>query len=178
MALIVENGNGLPNATAYVSIAFVDTYATEFAQPADKVIWDGKSTTEKELGIRQATDFIDARYLSLWKGVRSKQTQALDWPRFNVIDRDGYVVPDTSLPLNLEKATAEMAIKAVEQTLIVDNTSGGSIKRKKEKVGPLERDITYGGSASNTSQTKYDFVRRLLRDYLMGGVGVTRTERE
>jgi hypothetical protein len=74
------------------------------------------------------------------------------------------------LPVALEKATAEYAVRALASPLQPDPTisdSGKAITRSREKVGPLETEFEYedGGSVSNLTRP-YPAADNLLRPLL------------
>ena len=169
MALIVEDGTGLATAESYASVAFADAYHTAYGNPAD---WSGASTADKEIGLRIATQYLDARYNGCWLGLRSNKLQALDWPRRNVVDPDGFVLDDDDLPLELEQATAILALKHVQGTeLLPDQQTSGDIKREAVKVGTIEEDITYFGAGSQLKT--FPLVEKMLRHLVQSNaVGV------
>lgn len=106
------------------------------------------------------------------------EPQPLSFPRINLIDRDGQYV--YGVPAKLKQASAEYAVRAVSTSinLMPDPTydgTGKAVNRKKEKVGPIETDITYeeGGAASNVLRA-YPAADRLLSEYVARGGGVIR----
>lgn len=136
MSLITETGNGLPNAESYLSVAEADAYHLKYANAA----WDEADPSDKEIYLRRATDYLTQNYRQNWKGMRSKLTQALDWPRANVPIPDAgynfYVRWDV-IPIEVKTATALLALKAITTVFTPD------IERTiaQEKIGPIE--ITY-----------------------------------
>src|SRR5690606_27756416 len=77
MALIVEDGTGLPNAEAYISVADADSY---FAKRGNSA-WAALTVDAKEVALRLGADYMAAVYGPRWCGERLTDTQALDWPR-------------------------------------------------------------------------------------------------
>lgn len=155
MALIVESGAGLPDAESYASVATADAYWAARGAP---VAWSGLTTGAKESALRQATEYL-ARFTGKWKGIRVKTTQALDWPRSSVVV-DSVTLAYDALPVQLVRATCELALKASSSTLMADETA----QVKAEKVGPLE--VTYADGARQ--QTRFAFVDTLLAPLING----------
>ena len=166
MALIVEDGSGKTDADSYLSVADADTYHTNHSGSTD---WSGATTATKEQALRLATQYLDVRYNGLWKGYRSNETQALDWPRAYVEDSDGYYYDSDEMPLRVKDATAELALRVVEgDTLLDDITKPGTIKRKRVKAGPVETETEYVGGYNQVK--KYPLIDGIVRP--LTGVGV------
>ena len=170
MALIVETGSGSTTADAYISVSDSDTYHTEHSDSTD---WSGATTAVKENAIRVATQYLDSKYKYSWKGRRSNQTQRLSWPRFDVQDEDGFVVPSDDLPRGLEDACAEAALLHItEANGLIPVESEPGVEREMVKVGPIESDITFSGTRSGLP--KFNAVDFLLRDFIEAGGRVSR----
>ena len=134
MAFVTEDGTGLALANGYVTVAFADAYFLD----RGNAIWAAVATdAEKEQAIVRATDYIDKRFGIRFKGVKQSSDQGLEWPRAGAVDNDGYVFDD--VPRNLEKATAEYALRALSATLAPDNSNSG-VKITRKKVGPIETE--------------------------------------
>ena len=163
MALVVEDGTAKTDSESYISVADADTYHTDYTDSSD---WSSAIDAVKERVLRRATLVIDARFVLRWKGSRFTENQALDWPRHSVEDPSGFFVLTTTIPVNLQRATAELALKEITETdgIIPDLDNDGIIKREKIKVGPIESDIEYQGGSS--PETKFTVVDKLLRELL------------
>lgn len=137
MTLIVEDGTGKSNAESYISVADADTYHSNRGNDD----WAGLTTSQKERLLRIATDYMVAVYRLRWDGYRYVNTQALDWPRIYVPVRDicsvnaypEYVDFDI-VPVQVQNACAEFALKANSETLLEDQSQ----VTIREKVGPIE----------------------------------------
>lgn len=160
MSLTVETGQGLPDAESYLSVADADAYHTRFGNTS----WTG-TTPEKEIALRRATQYIDATYGLRWQGQRVNSVQALDWPRYDVVTRDGYVLDSTTLPQALKDATAEMAIACLEEDPMPSPDVNAEIKKERFKVGPIEEETEYVDGKSET--TYHRKVSSLLTPLLM-----------
>ena len=136
MALVVEDGTGRADAESYCSVAHADAYFAARGLTS----WDG-SDAHKEGLLRKATDYMKARYGHQWKGTRINSTQALDWPRYDVIAW-GYSVDSASVPTDVKNACAEFAHRANTQDLWADRTRA----TKREKVDVIEVEYDTAGN--------------------------------
>lgn len=160
MALIVEDGTGLASADAYISLADANTYWTDRGNST----WDAAADADKEEAIRRATEYLDSTFE--WVGVRVSQTQGLDWPRYDVIDKDGYGIDSDAIPNKLAQATARLAVNALSGDLL-PVLDAGSVKSTRSKVGDLEKETVYQDGGAPRYQS-YDFVTRMLRGLYVG----------
>lgn len=176
MALVTEDGTGLATAESYQSVADADTYWSLRASDPQFATWDASSTAEKEEALRVSTQEVDAENSETWKGTKGSSAQALDWPRVNAFDANGYAFSSVALPTELVSYTAERAARYRSNILTglipdVDAPAGG-ITREKLKAGPVELDTTYAGSASPIKQ--YPKLTALLSGLVFGGGTVVR----
>jgi hypothetical protein len=166
MALTVETGSGSSTADAYDTIANIETYLTSMGGPS--AAWSALVEATQEPHVRKATRYLDVQYGRRWKGRRTYDAQALDWPRTGVKDSDGFVVPSNStdsIPTELKQALAILAdTSAAPEDLIPDQTSPGTIKSKRVKAGSVEQDIEYVGGLSQ--EKLYRVVDQLLEPLL------------
>lgn len=162
MALIVEDGSGLSTAESFISVADADAYFTARGNAA----WTGSSTV-KEQALRKATDFMQGRYASRWKGTRKTSGQALAWPRLAVIDPDGWDVSDTIVPSAVKNACAELAVRSLTTTLLPDDTKPGIKSEGVSIPGPISKNVEYAGA--KTVAPTYTAVDRMLEPLLTPG---------
>ena len=163
MALIVEDGTGLATAESYISVVDTDTY---FAVRGNPTGWTGLATPDKEQHLRKATEYLDTRFLRVWKGVKIDSDMALDWPRRLVRDASGFLLVTDALPVKLERATAEAALRSATTGLDPDVATPGSIESKRSKVGELETETHYLGGAAQTSS--FPQVDQLVAELIVG----------
>jgi hypothetical protein len=167
MALVVEDGTGKTDADSYISRADADTYVAKYIKSdnAGRVAWEASTDDEKDDALRQAAQYLDQTYQTKWQGVRTHTDQALDWPRTGVVDCDDETIDSDAIPVDLKNAQAEMATRGTVEELFADVDSPvGDIKRRKEKVGPLEVDTEYVGGA--VQQKQYTKPNQMLRCFL------------
>ena len=146
--MIPEDGTGLSNANAYVSVEFADEYFSARGNGA----WAGLGSADKEAAIIKATDYLEAVYFDKWQGERLKTDQALSFPRSRV----GWAA--FGMPAKFKSAVCELAIRANAGELMSD------VERltTKEKVGSIE--VEYAQNADPA--TKYAYVASLLKPFL------------
>lgn len=159
MALVVETGSGSSTAESYLSVADADIYWTNRGSPTT---WDSATTAEKEQALRIGTQYLDAKYHLRWLGSRSNEDQALDWPRSNVEDRDGYWIDSDSIPQALKNALAEAAYRHLLETngLMPDVGTPG-ITQESVTVGPISKSTSYSGTKSGLK--RFSLVEALLK---------------
>lgn len=158
MTLMVEDGSGLPDAEAYCSVAFADAYHASRGNKA----WAG-AVAAREAALRRATDFMTQTCAERWKGERVSMHQALDWPRYSVVV-DGYELDADSVPVAIQRACAELALRALTQPLAPD------LDRQvaEETIDVITTVYATGARESK----KWTAAENLLRPYLMGTNGV------
>lgn len=158
MSIIVEDGTGLADAETYISVADADTYHSQRANAA----WALLDTPAKEAALRNATDYMMATYGPRWLGERVSATQALDWPRFDVVAR-GFAIASNSIPAEVQRACAELALRASSAELAPD--VGQRTLREKVDVIEVEYD------RYSPQFTQYRAIDNLLAPFLddLGG---------
>lgn len=178
MALIVEDGTGLSTAESYLSVADCDTYHSNRGNTA----WAALATTAKEQALRKATDYLVQEYRMRWKGTRMTAAQALDWPRAYVYMEAVLtgltgtdfpeLVPNDVVPVEVENATADLALKSLTLTLM------GDVDPKittEETIWPIK--VEYSENQRNGGKTRYDAIDSRLRPLLQGSPGTIRMSR-
>lgn len=159
-----ETGSGSSTANSYLAVADADQYQENHGNPT---AWTASTDAQKQHALREATQYADVKYALRWKGYKAGNTQALDWPRMDVRDNDGYLLDSDALPESLKDFTAIMALKVREgDTLFEDSvpggTAGGGIKNERVKVGSIEEEIEYTGGKA--SQKRYTLAERVISE--------------
>ena len=143
MAFTPEDGTGVEDANAYGSVAGADAYFLD----RGITTWTGTDGVKQSALIR-ATDYVEKRFKGQWRGTRGSQEQGLAWPRTYAYDVDGFLLEE--VPLDLERAIYEYALRALTASLLPDPTvdaTGRTVVSKREKVGPIEEETRYSESA-------------------------------
>lgn len=166
MALVLEDGTGLADANSYGSFAGYVAYWTE----------RGAAPTETQADIEEAliraTDFLDIRYCFV--GSKLTDAQALQWPRAYAYRarpaHDAHCVPVEGVPLEVQRATFELAKRALAGELAPDptvSTTGQTVTMSRDKVGPLETERQFVAAGPSTWVKKFPAVDRLVRDLVV-----------
>jgi hypothetical protein len=165
MALVVEDGTGVPNAESYLSVSGLQTYCANRNLSLGNTV----EVNVLEAALRVATEYLEGRYYGKWYGTPSTETQALSWPRENVSKPSGGFYAVTAMPAALLAATAQIAQREVTNpgSLLPDSVSSQRIKSK--SVGPVS--VTYADSSSSSSSDlpNMPVVEDLLRPLLSSG---------
>lgn len=163
MALTVEDGTGKANADSYVSVADADAYVAAYGADAT---WTAATTAAKEEALRMGTQYLDLRFGVRWLGTRAHETQALAWPRLNVVDGDGYYVLSTVVPTRVKNAAAEAAVRHLTDTdgLMPDEDASREVTSESVTVGPISESKDYAGT--KPTQARYTKVEALVSPYL------------
>jgi hypothetical protein len=135
MALTPEDGTGLSDADAAVSLSEFNQFLT------DRNLTTTATDAAKEAWIREATSDADARYA--FPSYPLKETQALSFPRAETYYVNGKLI--TGLPAKWKEAVMLLAWEARNGSLEpMDDTS--RIVRKREKVDVIEEETEYAGT--------------------------------
>lgn len=128
MALDVTVGG--TTAESYASVAEADAY---LAFRGDTSTWTALSTPDKENKLRWSASILQDL---LWLGYRTSTTQALEWPRYDVYEKDAFnLIASDAIPAELKRAQAELAFQLIAN----DWTQGlGPTVPTRVKVGSIE----------------------------------------
>lgn len=168
MAFTVEDGNGLPNANAYITVEFFDEY---FTDRGDATIV-ATPQADKQTAIVRATSYVDSRFGSGFRGRKRTREQALEWPRNDAFDNDGFLYSDSTdaVPRLLQRAIAEYTRISIQiiplipipalmsavrdpATGTVSSQVSGQITKIKNKVDVVEEDTEYSNLSDTASVT-------------------------
>ncbi|MGO2457037.1 DnaT-like ssDNA-binding protein [Vibrio casei] len=157
MSFIVEDNSGLENANAYISVEFLQSYASSIG-----VDLSAQSDTELEQLITDVTyNFIDTKYAPC--DAPLNPDQALQWPTQSQLINDKF-----------RRAVAEACVLNSQDALFIVQDANGKVKRTKDKLDVLETEVEYQDYAG---QSQSSFVKTPSVDKLMssfdcnGGAG-------
>ena len=127
MALIIEDGSGVPGANSYVTVEEIKTYNNARGTSLP-------STDEdiEKLAV-QAFDYVES-FRSQYQGTKTNPQYPQCWPRTGVVIDGYYEVPSNAIPQELRDASCQATGDAAEQDLMP--TQGPAVV--KEKVDVLE----------------------------------------
>lgn len=180
--LVIEDGTGAPDsgANSYVTVAEADTYMA----CRGRTEWADIASATRITHLINATYAMEATFRTLWKGKKRLSdddpddptandplTQALAWPRKDVVDEDGAEVDRTTIPELVKTIQMEIAWHVSQGNEIVPDTVAASDRSlKREKLGPLETEYFNVGGFPVTD---FPFIYQLAAP-LTGGAGGAR----
>jgi len=139
MAFNVQNDAGsVADANSYLSVEDMQAYHASRGNSL------GTATSDQlQQALVRATDHLDGRFT--YKGQRlNGPTQATQWPRSCVYDRNGRGV--YGIPRAVKEAIAEYALRALSNPLSPDpelSSTGARVQSTSNSVGPLSESVTY-----------------------------------
>lgn len=139
----------LPDSNGYISPATADAYfATSFGNTA----WNSLSAADKQIAITEASRVLDGLQ---WWGEKCSDTQQWAWPR--KVDAAGQcgAAVCTTLPQQVEEATALLALTMNQNPgLMVPALGGTTVETKptgavkRQKLGDLEQEFFAASSTT------------------------------
>lgn len=143
ITLTKEDGTGLADANVYADLADADQYLENTDR---KTAWRTSSSKERSAALIQGADYLDQTYRNRYVGERFSSTQRLEWPRNDVFDELGVLVPADEIPEEVGNASIEYAFEAAQAVLAPTpqfDERGREIKSLREKVDVLEISTVY-----------------------------------
>ena len=138
---IVEDGTAKTDANSYVSEAYASTY---FDGHIYASAWVAAASTVQKNALITATRLLD-EWIN-WDGYRATEDQALRFPRYDIIDRDGYAIDSNIVPEFVKRAVCEEALALLQSNLMAEpDTKGYSELRAGSlsmKIDKQDRDNT------------------------------------
>lgn len=121
-------------------------------------------TSDKEQQLIKATDYLDRKYRSVYRGTRNTSTQALCWPRTGVVTEDGVSILSNEIPRDLKHAVIELARSGQSTELAPDLEYSANTTMSRVKVGPIEVEDAYASKGQSPVFTRaMDAIRPLLK---------------
>ena len=159
---------GASDANSYVTVAEANAYFRHRLHSED---WDDADAPDSALVT--ASRMLD--WYVKWKGWRSSTTQAMLWPRTEVLRRDGTSVDDDIIPPEVKTATYELAFSSLAESRVGDDPLAGI---EQLKAGSLMIKADSGDYDSTALDTIPEHVWKILSDlYSGGGMAVVRLSR-
>lgn len=143
----------------YGTVAAADAYHAARANTA----WTGEDVA-KQAALIRASVYIDGRYRkllasgvwqSLFPGVKTEgRGQAREWPRTGAYDYEGNAIPADQVPIEVEQATYEAALRELVEpgSLSPDYVASSTVKR--QKVGPIEEEFAVSVGVDGASAVR------------------------
>lgn len=163
--MIVEDGSIVAGADSYISVNDATQY---HAARLHRASWATADATTQEQALITATQFVDA-YIRFY-GSRVSQDQPLEWPRKDVYDRDGRLLPSDEIPQRLKDAVCEQAFAALTTDLSQQDSKAGMTRLKADSV-----EIEWDAARKPTRQKIPSLVANLLSELGRSASGYCRT---
>lgn len=166
MAYLVEDGSGLVGSNSYNSTAEFNTYHVDRGRIASGEFTDAEVQAKQIL----ARDYMDQRFGKQYRGWKQSSEQGCEWPRLSAYDNSEYLLTD--VPELVKRAHHEYTLIALQldrelnpipglnyaiidpDTAEIVSTAAGRIRKKREKLGPIEEETEYSVSGGNSIQSK------------------------
>lgn len=162
MALVFDTTVGGTAANSYTTIQEAEDYndARLFST------WDAVALADRQAALVWATRILD--YSFDWAGAKYTIEQALRWPRYSVLDRDGQLFDSTEIPAELKDAVSELARLLASTDRAADSGTEGL---KKLKVDVIELEFDKNDRLPTVPDEVYQMVSHLgrLRTVASGG---------
>lgn len=154
MALVIEDGTGLTDATSYVTAEELRAYAA-----ARGLTLSDDDALVEPLAI-QAMDYLEAMR-GRYQGRKTfPGVQALQWPRTGVVLDCDYLLPDNIIPRELKAAQMQLAVEAFSGLSLLPSSDGRVVKR--EKVDVIETEYMTGKDLDGVGRPSFPAVDALL----------------
>ena len=179
MAFTVEDGTGLDNSNAYLTVQeWTDHHVDRGVAAASDGTW---SPDNIQAGIVQATDYVEKRFGKRFRGWKRSRSQSLEWPRLDAYDDDDHTLEP--VPTLLKRGVAEYALLALqlERNLapvpgvsfpVTDPATGettltgaGMLTRTTEKVDVIEDTKEYEAAANKPMVTSGNILTQQVPEY-------------
>lgn len=123
---------GASNANSYLTR---DNATAYFGTRLNSTVWTAASDANKDIALIQATRTLDAGFD--WRGTSTYADQELAFPRTGLTRRTGYAVDSTTIPSEIEAATAELAMALLRSDRTLESAAGAA-GLTDLKVGPIQ----------------------------------------
>jgi len=171
--LTKEDGTGLTTSNVYATITEAAQYLENTGR---KDAWAAFSSAVRSSALIQGADYVDQKYRKSFKGVRFSSAQALEWPRSQVYNELGELVPAAEIPVEIGEASIEFAFEAAGSPLAptpVVSASGGFVTKQRDKVDVLETETNYSDKYPPQVSRAYPRAKLVLGRWLRQTAGLT-----
>lgn len=168
MTIVVEDGTGLANADAFVSVAWFRAWAD--ARGKANIDFTDE---EIEQAIVRASDYLSESFA--WAGYRLNERgaaggrQALAWPRVGVTDKSGYGLPSDEVPAEVQKATAEIVVKELASPGAMAPVYNAQERVKSERFGSVAFEYDMSNTSAHSARPVILAVMDLIGEFLAAG---------
>jgi hypothetical protein len=127
--------------------------------------WAASPDPLRTAALIRATTFIDG-YRGRFSGYKAGlREQALEWPRIGASDAMGWAIPDDAIPIEIEQATYEAALRELAKPGALSPDLTPAIRMKRVKAGTVETETEYAGGGFNAA-TAFSVIESILSGLL------------
>ena len=171
--IVEEDGTGLATATSYIDRAAATTYH----RLRGNDLWADADVNDQCVALIRATQYLDTRWI--WLDTILVETQALQFPRYDLENRDGYDV-GSSVPQEIADACCEYALEVLgDGTALVElsptpsQSTGAKVTMQRDKVGDLETETRFEAGMGVRFTTTFPHADRIIKrsGYAVNGSG-------
>lgn len=156
MSNVINAAVGGAASNSYVTLVEAEEYLTAKITNTD---WNALNDEDKAGLLISAARQLDLLY---WQGSVVDNTQALQWPRYGMVNNHGWPVLPTEIPKDLKAAQVELAYSlALGNFLLEPDTSATEFSRV--AIGDL--DVTYR-DVPVTATSLPKIINKLLAPFL------------
>lgn len=165
MAISIDATAGGSSANSFATLAEFTAY---MEGRLNSSTFDDASADSQNRALVEATRSLNYRP---WKGRQATDSQALAWPRYNVIDPDSNSLTEYSssvVPDRVKDATCELAFQYLKAGTTDVAALDDTLNIKRDKVGPLETEY-FEPDERAKGLARYPSVTRYLKGLVAGG---------
>ncbi len=175
MAVVLDATVGGANSNSYISLEDAEAYfETRMPAATNWSATPAPSDENKKKALITATRLIDQ--MVEWSGEITADTQALQWPRQDMVDARGVDIDTDVIPAEVGYAVCELADQLLATDRSADLTTAGISGLS---VGSIS--IEFSDSAPPTRKVlpeiAWEFIRRWCTERQDGGSGSSRLSR-
>ena len=163
---VVETGAGLANATSYIDTPFANNYLAAYNESG----WTNQSATAQQGALMLASQAIDLLYGQDYYSIpmtSGAAIQGLLFPRFTFVVNRIQIIQAGTIPIQLQRATAEVALMSIQGVNITPQPNTlRFVKSQTEKVGTLETSTTYMRAPKAEKYPNFFKVEQILKPIL------------
>jgi hypothetical protein len=151
VALVVEDGTGVPDSNAYVDQDFVENYFM------GERLARFQKLDDKDQVLVSATQLVDISYD--WKSTRCGIEQGLAWPRDDV-EFEGHVI--TGIPAAVKKAVCEAVWLCMNNAEVFSTDNQREVVRERVE-GAVDISYANANEKGKNAVTRFEILDRLLK---------------
>lgn len=123
--------------------------------------WD--DIEDKEAALLRASEWVDRNYRSRFAGYKLLgRSQEREWPRYDAYDAANIYIPSDEVPVEVEYATYEAALK--------EGTTPGTLSPDYDPpIARLKADVVEIEYAGTSQATEFTTISGILSNVLVGG---------